>query len=140
MSLEQVIHTLEARVYHLGKRLWRDDPVLQLHEEAEQMRLELRFRYDELSRCRGAVTAARRRVAAKELKVVLLASAIETATLARNASGAWQQALELEQLRQAIAADRAELPYLQRACRKHTQDIAQLEQRLSQLEKQLAPV
>ena len=45
---------------------------------------------------------------------------------------AWEQALELDQVRQDLTADRGELPYLETACRNQQRHVARLERRLGE--------
>jgi hypothetical protein len=135
MSLEQLVHKVECGLYNLGMRLCSDEPAAAAPraDEAEGLAAELRRAYDALSRCRTAATAARRRIAANEVKAALLASRVETRVAAGDRADAWEQALELDRLRQELTTDRDELPYLETACRNRQRHVARVERRLAAL-------
>src|SRR5690242_12052938 len=136
MSLEQLVHKVECDLFELGKRLWDDDPAAR-RDEAGRLGRELEQAYDALSRCRALATETRRRVAANEVKAALLASQVETCLLTGDREAAWRLALELDQVRQYLTADRAELPYLETACRNQQQHVARVERRLGELQARL---
>ena len=138
MSLEQLFHKVETDLYDLGKHLWDDAPAAGA-EEFDRLSTELQPAYDALSRCRAAATEARRRIAANEVKAALLASQVETCLQTGDRHAAWQLALELDQVRQYLTADRAGLPYLEKACGNQQTHIAQVERRLGELQARLNP-
>jgi hypothetical protein len=135
MSLEQLVHKVENGLFNLGKRLCRDEPAAAPPaDEAEGLAAELRRAYDALSRCRAAATQRRRRIAANEVKAALLASRVETCLATGDRAAAWEQALELDRLRQELLTDRDELPYLETACRNRQRHVARTERRLAELQ------
>jgi hypothetical protein len=159
MSLEQLVHKVEGELFDLGKRLWGDESAPQSEEtdgpgtDLEQAydalnrcrcprqlvrsvaaAVELQQAYDALSRCRAAATETRRRIAANEVKAALLASQVETCLQTGDRDAAWQLALELDQVRQYLVADRGELPYLEKACSNQRRHIAQVERRLGEVQ------
>jgi phage shock protein A len=138
MSLEQQFHKVESDLYDLAKRLWDGDPAGRL-EEVDRLSTELQEAYDALSRCRAAATETRRRIAANEVKAALLASQVETCLQTGDRDAAWQLALELDQVRQYLTADRAELPYLEKACGNQQKHIARVEHRLGEVQARLNP-
>jgi hypothetical protein len=133
MSLERLIHKVECDLYQLGQRLCGDAPPSAAVAEIEQLEADLRQAYDALSRCRSAATERKRRIAANEIKAALLASQVETYLSVGDRETAWEHALELDQLRQYLTADRGELPYLETAIRKQQRGIARLERCLAEL-------
>jgi hypothetical protein len=138
MCLEELFETVEARVGELGKRLLTDRAT-RVREEAEELEAALRYAYALLTGCRRRFTEARRRIASNEVKASLLASRVQTALLLGERRGAWRLALDLEPLHEALAADRANLPYLERACRNEQNQVALLERRLAPLQAKLRP-
>jgi hypothetical protein len=138
MSLEQLFHKVESDLYDLGKRLWDDNPAAR-PGEVDQLTTELQRAYDALSRCRATATETRRRIAANEVKAALLASQVETCVQTGDRAAAWQLALELDQFRQYLTADRGELPYLEKACANQQQHIARVERRLGEVQARLSP-
>ena len=138
MSLERLFHKVESDLYDLGKRLWDDDPAAR-SGEFDRLTTELQHAYDALSRCRATATETRRRVAANEVKAALLASQVETCVQTGDRGAAWQLALELDQVRQYLTADRADLPYLEKACANQQKHIAQVERRLGEVQAGMSP-
>ncbi len=136
MTLERLFQKAECRLFDLGKRLctdWAAD----LRDEADRLERELRRAYDALSDCRATVTATRRRIAAGEVKAALLAGQVETCLLTGDQASAWGLALELDQVRRELHADRTQLPYLETACQNHQGRVAGLERRLGRVYDQL---
>jgi hypothetical protein len=133
MSLEQLVQKVECNLYNLGKRLWSEEPAAERAAEVERRAADLRQAYDALSRCRTAARETRRRIAGNEVKAALLASRVETLLTTGNRGAAWEHALELDQLRHYLTADRGELPYLEIACRNQQRHVARLERRLGEL-------
>lgn len=132
MSLERLFQKVECDLYNLGKRLWSDAPAEVPTDEAERLAADLQRAYDALSRCRGAATEARRRIAGNEIRAALLASQVETLLAAGDRESAWERALELDQVRHYLTADRGELPYLETACRNQQRHVARLERCLGE--------
>ncbi len=132
MTLERLFQRAECRLFELGKRFCTDRAA-DLRDEAEQLEQELRRAYDALSDCRVTATAARRRIAAGEVKAALLAGQVESCVLTGDLASAWGLALELDQVRGQLHADRAQLPYLETACRNHQGRVAGLERRLDRV-------
>jgi hypothetical protein len=130
MSLERLFQKVECDLYNLGKRLLSDLPPEAPSDEPEPLAAELQHAYDALSRCRGAATEARRRIAANEIKAALLASQVETLLAGGDRESAWERALELDQVRHYLVADRGELPYLETAVRNQQRHVAGLERGL----------
>ena len=164
MSLEQLFEEVEGKLFDLGKRLWGDEPAApqedadgpstdlqQAYDALSRCRcphqligmvaaaVELQQAYDALSRCRATATETRRRIAANEVKAALLASRVETDLQTGNRDAAWEQALELDQLRHYLIADRGELPFLEKAIRNQQERIARLERRLGERQARLSP-
>jgi hypothetical protein len=137
MSLEQVIQTMESRIWELGQQLLTD-PATRLREEAEHLRVELHSAYATLGSHRRRCTEARRRIAAGEVRATLLASQVETAWQTDDRDIAWEQALELEEVRRQLTAGRAALPYLERACRTEQRRVEHLERSLAPLQEKLS--
>jgi hypothetical protein len=139
MCLEELFETVEARVGELGKRLLTDRAT-RLRDEVEDMQAELRYAYAVLTGCRRRFREARLRIAGNEVKASLLGSRVQTCLLLGDPAEAWRLALDLEQLHETLAADRADLPYLERACRNEQDHVAVLERRLGPLQAKVSPV
>jgi hypothetical protein len=138
MCVEELFETVEAQVCQLGKRLLTNRAT-QMREEAEELQTELGYAYATLTGCRRRFREARLRIAGNEVKASLLGSRVQTALLVGDRLSAWRLALDLEQIHDALAADRVNLPYLERACRNEQNHVAHLERRLAPLQAKLTP-
>lgn len=136
MSLELLLQKVECRVFELGKRLCTDRAA-DRRDETERLEDELRRAHDALGDCRATATATRRRIAAGEVKAALLAGQVETCLLTGDHAAAWPPALELDEVRRQLRADRGRLPFLEIACRQRQRHVAALERRLARLYDQL---
>jgi hypothetical protein len=138
MCLEELFETVEARVGELGKRFLTDQAT-RLRDEVEELQAELRYAYAVLTGCRRRFREARLRIASNEVKATLLGSRVQTCLLVGDPAQAWRLALDLEQLHEFLTADRADLPYLERACCKEQDRVVLLERRLAPLQARLSP-
>jgi hypothetical protein len=136
MTLERVLENAECRLFELGKRFCTDRAA-DLRDQADQLEQELRRAYDTVSECRATTTATRRRIAAGEVKATLLTGQVETSLLKGDEKAAWELALQLDQVRRQLQADRTQLPYLETACRNRQGEVAGLERRLGRVYEQL---
>lgn len=137
MILDQFIQNMEARLYGLGKHFWRDDALAQMQEQADELSTELQARNVELARCRSALVEIRSVISTREMEAALLMSRVETYVHVRDEANAWQHALELDQLHQALRDDRWRLQELQHAEQQQSRHIKQLERSLATLQEKL---
>jgi len=137
MSLEELVHRVEAKVYALGKRFLPGDPVSRWHDEAEQLSARLQELYSRASRCRAAVHVTRGRIDRNEIREAMLASGIEAAIHNRDQASAYDQAMELDAVRRQLIEDRDRLQREERAYRISRDRIVDLEPRLAELQEKL---
>jgi hypothetical protein len=138
MTLEQLVYQVEAHLLNLGRLLWRPDRRAQHLEKAERLREELRDREKALARSRAALTTTQRRLHDHQIAAALLTSRIESCLSQGRPDHAWKHALELDKVRQTLAADRVSLPRLEQTCWSLQFTIRQLERRLARLREELA--
>jgi chromosome segregation ATPase len=139
MTLEQLVHTVEARLRNLGRLFCRPDPRARLCEQVEEAARELSQTQGRLSRYRDELSALERRVAENLPASVLLPSQIESCLRRRDTKKAWEHALELERVRQALVEDKERQPRLEQACWSLRFQLRQIERRLARLQEQLYP-
>src|SRR5262245_38951902 len=139
MSLEQLFHKVECGIYHLGQHLLRDHPGRQLHNEALRLSDELQQNHAALVRHRREYDAVCQRIVKQERQALILESRVEAAVGGGNREQAWREALELDRVRQTLAAQRAEARSRETAISTHQERIATLEHRLSAVQKKLYP-
>jgi phage shock protein A len=132
--LERMVDTLESSLADLGRRLWQPSPRERVQEEIERLTLELRERHEELARSRTELAALKRRLRDNPTTAAQLHSRIETAFRARQPEQTWRWALELDQLRQSLAADQEACPRVEQTCWSLQFLIRQLERRIARLQ------
>jgi hypothetical protein len=137
--LDELVNTVESGLANLGRRLCAPSTREQLHEEVERQSAELRGHRADLERLRGELIALKRRLHENPSAAALLHSRIEKAVADRRPDQAWQYALELDKLRQSLAADLVTRPRLEQVCWSLDFHIRQLERRLAGLQRQLYP-
>jgi hypothetical protein len=139
MTLEQLVQTVEGKVYRLGKRLWRDEPLADLRAEADQLSEELQHGYSVLESSHAQREAVSHRLADEEYNAAMLVSRIETYVHVNDAVNAWHSALELDYIRRSIRQDRARLRFHEETCRKQRAQVREVEGRLAGLLEKLYP-
>lgn len=139
MTIEQLFHTVENGVFRLGKRLWKDDPQAHLHREADQLNDDLQERGEILKRNRAKRKALEQRVADGEIKAAMTISRVETYVHINDPANAWNHALELDHIREALKHNRAQLRLQEETCRRQHAHLQQLEGRLASLMEMLFP-
>lgn len=139
MTLEQLVHQVESSLAGLARALWRPDPVAELREEIAQVVRDLRDRQAALARVQSARSAGEARRRHNQTSAVPLPSQIRFALHQGQGDQAWQQALELDRIRQELAEDREALPRLEREESGIQFHIRLLENRLRRLQDQLPP-
>jgi predicted nucleic acid-binding Zn-ribbon protein len=139
MSLEQLFQKVECGIYHLGQHFLRDHPGRQLHDEAERLSEELQQSHAALGRHRRDLDPVGERIVAQERQALILESRVEAAVSGGDQRKAWNDALELDRLRQTLAADRTEVCRLETAIRRHQERIVGLERQLAAVQQKLYP-
>ncbi len=134
--LEQLVHSVESSLLGLGRRLWQIPPREQLQEDIDRLTAQLHQRRAELTRARMELAAVKRRLRDNPTEAALLHSRIETAIRKRQLEPAYRHALELDRIRQMLAADQEACPRLEQTCWSLQFLIRQLERRLGRLQEQ----
>src|SRR5262249_13827106 len=129
--LAQVVQTVEGNLYRLGKRIWKDDPLIELREQADRLSDELQQRHAALERLRTECQEVAQRLADHEISAAMLVSRIETYVHVGDSANAWRHALELDQVRQAMQRDRSQLQQYEERCRRQRSHIRQVEGELA---------
>jgi phage shock protein A len=137
MTLEQLVHSVESRLLEMGRYLLRPDPRSQLREDIDKLAEELRQRHQALARARDEWEATRRRAHDNRTAATLLPPQIQACVRRGQTEDAWRFALELDRVRETLAADQAALPRLEQMCWSLQFLIRQLERRLARLQEQL---
>jgi hypothetical protein len=137
--LDTLVQTVEGGIYRLGKKLWRDDPLLELREEAGRLSEELQRRYSALEKSRAEREALARRLAHEEVHAAMLVSRVETYVHVNDPANAWHHALELDHVRRVIRHDRAQFRQHEETYRYQRARIQEIEGRLANLLEHLYP-
>lgn len=137
--LEQLVNTVESGLADLGRALFQTGPRERMQDEFERLTAGLRERHAELTRARTELAGMKRRLRDNPTAAALLYSRIETAIRQRQLDQAYRAAMELDQLRQTMAADQEACPRQEQLCWSLQFLLRQLERRISRLQEQLYP-
>jgi chromosome segregation ATPase len=138
-DLEKMLQNVESRLVRVGQAIWKPDSKAQVREASEQLSEELRSRHDALEQARAERMAAARRVFESKNAAQVLTDHIQTCLSCGHGDQAWQFALQLDRLRQQLAADQAQLPKLEQVCWSLQFQIRQMERQLARLHEQIYP-
>jgi hypothetical protein len=137
MKLERIVAEVEARLVEVGPALVRPTPLEILRREIDALTAELADRRTALADTTAGLRATEQRLSDNHTAAALLPWQIESSVRRGQSSQAFRQALELERIRQAIVADEAARPRLERGCESLQFHIRLLERRLTRLREQL---
>jgi hypothetical protein len=134
MSLEEIVHRVESRLFVLGRVMIQADAASDMSEELDLLQAERSRLAAELERAQARQEELKRELADKEALAALLPSQIESSFRRGKASQAMRQALELDRLRKDIQAGQTGLPRLEQACWCLEFRLRQLERRCRRLQ------
>lgn len=137
--LEQLIYSVESGLKDLGRRLLQPSTREQLLDEIDRLSAQLQQRCAELTNSQRELAGVKRRLRDNPSTAALLHSRIETMLRNGQTDQAWRAALELDQFRQALAADQEACPGLEQRCWSLHFNVRQLQRRLDRLLEQLSP-
>jgi hypothetical protein len=110
-----------------------------LLDELDGLSAQLRQRCAELTSAQRELAGVKRRLRDNPTAAALMHSRIETMLRNGRPAQAWRDALELDQLRQSLAADQEACPRLEQRCWSLHFHVRQLQRRLDRLLGQLSP-
>jgi phage shock protein A len=139
MELEDFLQNVEARLVRVGHNIWKPNPKTALRDEADRLSDELRKRHEALGKIKAERGAAERRITENQNSIQVLTGHIQACLSSGHGDPAWQFALQLDRLRQAIATDQAQLPRLEQVCWSVQFQIRQMERQLARLHEKLFP-
>ena len=131
--LEQLVHSVESGLKDLGRRLLQPNSREKLLDEIDRLSAQLQQRCSELTTSQRELAGVKRRLRDNPSAAALLHSHVETMLRNRHLQQAWNGALELDQLRQSLAADQENYPRLEQRCWSLHFHIRQLQRRLDRL-------
>jgi phage shock protein A len=134
MTLEDFVHSVETRLFGLGRLFWPADPRAHVYDAVERTEVQLRARRAALADARGREEEVRRRLKDRRAAMDLLAAQVESAWSSGESDRAWRLALELDRVRQQLAKDEKELPPLEQLTWSLGFAVRQLERERSRLE------
>jgi predicted nucleic acid-binding Zn-ribbon protein len=139
MGLERILQNVESGFFRVGQAFLKPSLKEGLRDEADRLSDELRQRHEALDQARAEQTATQRRIAENQNAIQVLTGHIQTCLSCGHGEPAWQFALQLDRLRDAIAADQARLPRLEQVCWSLRFQIRQMERQLARLHEKLYP-
>lgn len=137
--LAQLLNTVEWSLKDLGRLFFPPHSRERQLDEIDRLSAQLQQRCAELTRGQRELAGIKRRLRDNPSAAALLRSRIETLTRKGQSEQAWQAALELDQLRQRLAADEEACPRWEQHCWSLHFHIRQLQRRLDRVLENLSP-
>jgi chromosome segregation ATPase len=137
MTLEKLVHTVESGLVKLGTILTPSDPRADLEEEVDQAVAELQQQHTALVEAERKCAEVRARLQEHQARAALLPSEIEVCLRHGRREEGWQYALELDQVREALIRERAELPGLEQRVWSLGFLMRQMERKVARLQNRL---
>lgn len=131
--LAQLIDSVESGLKDLGRRLTQPSAYERWLDEVDRLHFHLQQRSAELTRSQHELAGVKRRLRDNPTAAALLHSRIEAMLRSGKTEQAWCTALELDQLRQRLAADGEACPRLEQRCWSLHFHLRQLQRRLDRL-------
>jgi hypothetical protein len=135
--LEQLVHSVESGLKDLSQLLMHTTSRERLLDEMDRLTAQLQQRSAELCYSQRELADVKRRLRDNPTRAALLRSQIETMLRNRQGEQAWRGAMELDQLRQILAADQEGCPWLEQRCWSLHFHVRQLQRRLNRVLAQL---
>jgi hypothetical protein len=139
MELEKILQNVESRLVQAGHALWQPDAKAAMRDEADLLSDDLRKRHEALQKAKAEQTFLQRNIGENENAAQVLTGHIQTCLTCGHGDQAWTFAMKLDQIRQALAADRARLPKLEQVCWSLKFQIRQMERQLARLHEKVYP-
>lgn len=136
--LEQLVQSVESGLKDLGRRLLQLSSRERLLDEIDSLSAQLQQRCAELTASQRELAGVKRRLRDNPTTAALMRANIERTLKHGHPEHAWRGALELDQLRQCLAADQEACPRLEQRCWSLHFNIRQLQRRLDRLLEQLS--
>ena len=137
MFLERWVHTVEERVWALGRQLWRPDPRMRLREDVQHVCQDLRERRQALASCQVEMDGLRKCINANQAAVARLTTQVGTALAPAPPTRLGATALDLDRAHQELADDQGRLPKQEKLAATIELQIRFLTRRLARLQEQL---
>jgi hypothetical protein len=136
MTIAQFFETVEGRLFNLDRSLWHN-PHIELQDEADSLCEQLQNLQPIHSHRLAELAEARAARSGQEIEAAMLASRIEASVFAKESATAWQQALELDRLRQSLQEERDRVERLEDNANEEAALIRGMEYRLSLVQQKL---
>jgi phage shock protein A len=137
MTLEDLVHSVETRLFGLGRLFCQPDPNAKLLDALEHNEVQLQNRRRELAAAEAEQNALERRRKDRRAAADLLQVQIEAASTSGQSDRAWRLALDLDRVRQELSEDEKRLPSLEQVTWSLGFAVRHLERKRSRLEKRV---
>jgi predicted nucleic acid-binding Zn-ribbon protein len=138
MKLEVLVHSVESRLFRLGRTLLQADEKSELREEMDLAQLEMATREKALARAEGHCDEVRERVKTLQSQAEQMTGQIESSYRRGKRSQALRQAMELETIRRDLIAAQAELPRLEQTVWSIGFNLRQMRRRMERIREQIS--
>lgn len=136
MSLENFFYRVEERVLDAGRYLLNQRPRDRAGEAAAGLAAELEDQAERLAKALTQLEVTRKAKAEHEARVTFLKSQIEALVKIRKTDAAYALAMEMDEVRQALADCQTRLPKQEQLCWSLEFKLRQMERRLDRVRQQ----
>jgi hypothetical protein len=137
MALDEFRQLARGWLLELAQCVWPEEHVDYLQAKADSLKEAIRTGYDQLPRCRRAMERLSAEITEQEQKAITLPWQVEAFLQVGNRKSAWRVALELDQVREALTANRAQLAQMEREYRACVAELEQQRQALGAMQLRL---
>jgi hypothetical protein len=138
MALEDIRQVARTWLLELANCAWSEEQVAAMAHETESLKEDIRQGYQVLLLQRRRLERLQQRIEENEHKAAALPWKVQSYLQVGNKKAAYQAALELDQVRATVSADRSRRREMDQAYRQQAADLESERQRLGKLQWQLA--
>jgi hypothetical protein len=137
MALEDIRQTARTWLLELANCAWSEEQVAEMAHEAQSLKEEIGQGYEVLLLQRRRLERLQQRIEENEHKATALPHKVQSYLQVGNKKEAYQAALELDQVRAAVSADRSRRREMNQAYHQQAADLESERARLGKLQWQL---
>jgi hypothetical protein len=137
MALDDFRRLARGWLLDLANNVWPEEHIDLLADKADALKELIRRGYDTLLRRRRTLERLHAEMHEQEQKAIALPWQVDGYLQVGNKKAAWRLAMELEEIRAALAANRGRMAALERENRTHLAEIEEQRQVLGRMQLQL---
>jgi hypothetical protein len=137
MALDDIRRLARGWLVDLANSVWPEEHIDLLADKADALKEQIRLGYDALLRRRRSLERVHAEMAEQEQQAIALPWQVDGYLQVKNKKAAWRVAMELEEVRAALANSRSRVAALERENRAQLAELAEQRRQLGQMQLQL---